>query len=365
MSLDTVTLRRRLQQALGKEFTVGDLLGEGGFAAVFRVREQPLNRDVAVKVIDLGLTPSPSLAVRFVREARTVAQLEHPHIVPIYKVGGHKNEVLYIVMRCLDGPSLRQLLEKYGRLSVGDAGRIGRPVADAPAYAHGFGVVRGVIERLLAKDPAERFQTAEQVSRALVEALPAAAGERVRVRGSAVAIRSLVGVGVAGCLAFAAFVAGAVVVSWTLFSGPPRLDAVAPVPDSVATALRRRAALAPSDTVQLAFMPDGPQDSILLVVGQRRVVVAAPRRTRSYRRDSVTYTFFASWRGGPHFLFALLPATRGGRRDTVFTHLSLRGFWTLARRVNRLLPADPRVGFHIEGEIRQPGYRVKRRVESP
>src|SRR5207247_642424 len=42
MSLDTVTLRRRLQQALGKEFTVGDLLGEGGFAAVFRVREQPL-----------------------------------------------------------------------------------------------------------------------------------------------------------------------------------------------------------------------------------------------------------------------------------------------------------------------------------
>ena len=117
--------------------------------------------------------------------------------------------------------------------------------------------------------------------------------------------------------------------------------------------------------MQLAFTPDGPQDSILLVVGQRRVVVAAPRRTRSYRRDSVTYTFFASWRGGPHFLFALLPATRGGRRDTVFTHLSLRGFWTLARRVNRLLPADPRVGFHIEGEVRQPGYRVKRRVESP
>src|SRR2546422_5585844 len=90
----------------------------------------------------------------------------------------------------------------------------------------------------------------------------------------------------AGCLAFAAFVAGAVVVSWTLFSGPPRLDAVAPVPDSVATALRRRAALAPSDTVQLAFTPDGPQDSILLVVGQRRVVVAAPRRTRSYRRGN-------------------------------------------------------------------------------
>src|SRR2546428_11286179 len=88
--------------------------------------------------------------------------------------------------------------------------------------------------------------------------------------------------------------------------------------------------LAPSDTVQLAFTPDGPQDSILLVVGQRRVVVAAPRRTRSYRRDSVTYTFFASWRGGPHFLFALLPAPRGGPRGTVFSHLSLPGLLTLA-----------------------------------
>src|SRR3989442_15394271 len=159
MSLDTVTLRRRLQQALGKEFTVGDLLGEGGFAAVFRVREQPLNRDVAVKVIDLGLTPSPSLAVRFVREARTGAQLEHPHIVPIYKVGGHKNEVLYIVMRCLDGPSLRQLLEKYGRLSVGAAGGNGGqgagtgggaapgrpppPGAPPPARPEGAGPLRG------------------------------------------------------------------------------------------------------------------------------------------------------------------------------------------------------------------------------
>ena len=79
----------------------------------------------------------------------------------------------------------------------------------------------------------------------------------------------------------------------------------------------------------------------------------------------MAYTFFATWRGGPHFLFALLPTAAGGRRDTVFTHLSLRGFWALARRVNRLLPADGRVGFHVETEIRLPGYRVNRRVESP
>src|ERR1043166_8390658 len=141
MSLDLATLRRRLQKALGKEFTVGDLLGEGGFAAVFRVRDHAQNRDVAVKVLDLGLTPSPGLAERFVREARTSGQLEHPHIVPIYKVGGYKNEVLYIVMRCVDGPSVRQLLERDQRLSVVDAARIARQVADALGYAHGHGIV--------------------------------------------------------------------------------------------------------------------------------------------------------------------------------------------------------------------------------
>ena len=483
MPLDIATLRRRLQQALGKEFTVGALLGEGGFAAVFRVREAPLNRDVAVKVLDLGLTPSPSLAERFVREARTVARLEHPHIVPIYKVGGHKNEVLYIVMRCLDGPSLRQLLEKYRRLSVRDAGRIARQVADALGYAHSRGVVHrdikpdnilldasghvlvtdfgiakaaqeastslttqgmvvgtpqymspeqatgdqvdgrsdiyslgivlyqmlagappfdgesaqsilmkqatatptpitrlrsdvpaalaAVMERLLAKDPADRYPTADEVSRALVAALPAAARDRVRLGAGALSftIKSLVSVVVGGCLVAFAFGAGALAVSWTVLSGPPRLDAVAPVSDSLAAALRRRGAVAPADTAELAFVPDGPQDSVLLVVAKRRVVVATPRRVRAYRRDSVTYTFFATWRGsppGPHFLFVLLPAA-SPRRDTVFTRLSLRAFWTLGRRVARLLPADRHAGFHFEMETppRPPGYGPIRRVERP
>src|SRR2546422_6381176 len=103
-----------------------------------------------------------------------------------------------------------------------------------------------VIERLLAKDPAERFQTAEQVSRALVEALPAAAGERVRVRGSAVAIRSLVGVGVAGCLAFAAFVAGAPGASVEPLSRPPPLAPPPPAPANVAPPPPAPAALPPA-----------------------------------------------------------------------------------------------------------------------
>src|SRR5881227_1599744 len=139
-AMDLAALQQRLQQALASEFTVGPLLGEGGFAAVFRARDNVLNRDVAVKVLDVELAPSPVVAERFLREAQTVARLEHPHIVPIYKVG-RQQEIFYIIMRCIDGPSLRQLLETQRRLSVGDAARIARQVADALAYAHTHEIV--------------------------------------------------------------------------------------------------------------------------------------------------------------------------------------------------------------------------------
>jgi hypothetical protein len=141
MSLDLPRLRARLQEALGDQFKVGALLGEGGFAAVFRVRDKTMRREVAVKVLDLGLTPSPELAERFVREARTVAKLEHEHIVPIYKVGGYQNEVLYIVMPCVDGPSLRQLLDNRGRMPIAKAVTIARQAGAALGYAHQQGVV--------------------------------------------------------------------------------------------------------------------------------------------------------------------------------------------------------------------------------
>src|SRR5881397_456786 len=139
-AMDIAVLQQRLQSAVGDEFTVGALLGEGGFAAVFRCREESLGRDVAIKVLDLDRSTDPSLAERFVREAQLIAQLEHPSIVPIHKVG-RKKGVLYIVMRCVDGPSLRQLLTQQKRLSVGDAARIARQVADALAYAHSEGIV--------------------------------------------------------------------------------------------------------------------------------------------------------------------------------------------------------------------------------
>src|SRR5438034_924035 len=363
MSLDISTLRQRLQQALGDEFTVGDLLGEGGFAAVFRVREHRPRRDVAVKVVDLGLTPSPSLAVRFVREARTVARLEHPHIVPIYKVGGYQNEVLYIVMRCVDGPSLRQLLEKKRRLSVRKSATIARQVADALGYAHHYGVVHRdvkpdnilldaggdvpaplatVVARMLTKDPAERYQTAEEASAALVEAVPAATGETVQVRGSFPSrlIKSLMGL---------VFLAGAGLVAFTLLGAPPPLSVNAPIPDSVAQALRHRGVLATGDVAQYVFAPAGAEDTTLLVVARWTMAVVTPHRVRAYPRDAVQVGFSPALRGGLRFRLVLgLPR---GRQDTVFRRLSFRDLYAVVPRLQNLLGKD---AGSSAGPVRRP-----------
>src|SRR2546422_7223855 len=116
-----------------------------------------------------------------------------------------------------------------------------------------------------------------------------------------------------------------------------------------------RRALAAGDTPVLAFIPDGPQDSVLFVVTGRRVIVVTPRQTRGYARDSVAYRFDAAWQRGPRFRFVLLAP--GGHRDTVFASLSPRGLWELWRRVEGLLSTDS-----LPGGVR---YRPRVRVERP
>ena len=187
MAPDLITLQERVQAALraeGEEFTVGPLLGQGGFAAVFRARDDTLHRDVAVKALDLEIAPSRTLAERFLREARTVAQLEHPNIVPIYKVGRQGTALLYIIMRCIDGPSVRQLLSIRQRLSVGDSARITRQAADALAYAHSRGVVHRDVkpDNILLDKQGHVFVTDFGIAKA-AEAVSAAATSQLTSEG--------------------------------------------------------------------------------------------------------------------------------------------------------------------------------------
>src|SRR5947207_1382960 len=329
MSLDLATLRRRLQKALGKEFTVGDLLGEGGFAAVFRVRAHAPNRDGAVKVLDLGLTPSPGLAERFVREARTSGQLEHPHIVPIYKVGGYKNEVLYIVMRCVDGPSVRQLLERDQRLSIVDAARIARQVADALGYAHGRGIVHRDVkpDNVLLDASGHVLVTDFGIAKAAQEASASQLttdGLRPGRGLAARMLRVLMGLGVLAVLGLIGF---------TVLSRGPRLSVSAPVPDSVLQMLRRQRALPAGDVALYVFAPRGAEDSTLLLVARRVVSVVTPHGARVYPRDSVRARYRLNLRGG---LTLWMILSVRAREDTAFRSLSVRDVYEMTPRLRQL-----------------------------
>ena len=131
-------LRERLEDALGDVFTIERELGGGGMSQVFLAQERALDRRVVVKVLH------PELAGvnidRFRREIQVVAQLQHPHIVPVLAAGESKG-ILYYTMPYIDGESLRSWLLRESRLSVEDAVRVLHDVADALAYAHERGVV--------------------------------------------------------------------------------------------------------------------------------------------------------------------------------------------------------------------------------
>jgi serine/threonine-protein kinase len=139
MSIDIATLRPKLEAALGEQLQLGDLLGQGGFAAVFRARDPFLERDVAIKVLDPSLAVDAALEEQFLHEARTIAAAEHPHIVPLYSAestGG----LLYLVMRLLPGRSLEDRIAE-GKLPAAEAARIALECARALAAAHAVGVV--------------------------------------------------------------------------------------------------------------------------------------------------------------------------------------------------------------------------------
>jgi len=140
VAIDTEGLRPRLQAALGDTLEVGEVLGVGGFAAVFRARDPFLERDVAVKVLDPSLALSEELEAQFLDEARIVAGVEHPHIVPLYDAAA-KGGLLYLVMRLLPGQSLADRLSAEGRLAPPDAARLAHEVGMALAAAHDRGVV--------------------------------------------------------------------------------------------------------------------------------------------------------------------------------------------------------------------------------
>ncbi len=116
------------------------LIGKGGMAEVYRAEHPTLNRTVAIKVLLANLAEDEQFRKRFMREAQTVAGLEHPNIVKVFDYG-IENNVYYMVMEYLDGLNLSAYLKQQGQISLEQALPILKDVAGALDYAHASGLI--------------------------------------------------------------------------------------------------------------------------------------------------------------------------------------------------------------------------------
>jgi len=121
------------------QFEILELLGRGGMGAVYKAKQKSLDRVVALKILPAEADADPAFAERFQREARTLAQFSHPHIVGIHDFG-QAGKFAYFIMEYIDGVNLRQL-QRAGRLSPRETLAIVPQICEALQFAHDRGVV--------------------------------------------------------------------------------------------------------------------------------------------------------------------------------------------------------------------------------
>ena len=135
----TDELRDRLARVLAGRYEITKLLGRGGMAVVFLAQDLALERQVAIKVLPPDMAHDQKLIARFQQEAKTAAKLDHPNIIPIYRVENEAG-LVYFAMKYVTGHSLDQLLEQ-GPVPFDLARRILREAALALGHAHKRGIV--------------------------------------------------------------------------------------------------------------------------------------------------------------------------------------------------------------------------------
>ena len=122
-------------------FQIVQELGRGGHGIVFLALDPVLKREVALKVPRIETLEADDLRVRFLREARTVANLNHPNLVQVFEVG-EAGPVSYVAQHCCNGPTLSEWMKQQDQPASFPvaAGLVGA-LAEAVEYVHGFGVV--------------------------------------------------------------------------------------------------------------------------------------------------------------------------------------------------------------------------------
>src|SRR5271165_62665 len=158
-------------RVLGKRYRLLSALGTGASAHVYLAEDVSLQRHVAVKVLQPALASDEAFLKRFRAEARSVASLNHPHVLRVFDWGDDADGP-YLVLEYLGGGSLRDLLDRGVRLTHSQAASLGTEVAQGLAYAHVRGLVhRDIKPANLLFDEEGRVRVADfGVARALAEA---------------------------------------------------------------------------------------------------------------------------------------------------------------------------------------------------
>src|SRR5262245_12007655 len=120
-------------------YQVGEMIGAGGMGQVYRARDTKLGRDVAIKVLPASFAVDPERLLRFEREARVLAALNHPHIAAIYGLE-NANGVPALVLELVEGPTLADRLAR-GPIPIRDALPLSRQIAEALEAAHAKGII--------------------------------------------------------------------------------------------------------------------------------------------------------------------------------------------------------------------------------
>ena len=129
-------------QRLLPDYEVQSLVGRGGMGAVYRGVQRSLDRAVAIKVLPPEVADrDPQFAARFKQEAKAMAKLSHPNIVPVHDFGQTPDGLLYFVLDFVDGTDLHQIIRSEGHLSPKIAAAIISQVCDALEFAHEHGIV--------------------------------------------------------------------------------------------------------------------------------------------------------------------------------------------------------------------------------
>ena len=133
----------RIESMIGKrvrEYDILELVGKGGMSMVFRARHVYLNRDRAIKIIQTDLADA-FFSERFIQEARILSDLHNPHLVQIFEFGSLEGNQLFMVLEWIEGESVKQRVQRLGRIPVHEAIRIVEEAAKGLQAAHEKGII--------------------------------------------------------------------------------------------------------------------------------------------------------------------------------------------------------------------------------